>query len=56
MTSEACGGPNRLSIYSSTTNVTLLPVPVTLTTDLPGSWQYYGCVACVTLIFSLIVY
>ncbi|KLO11660.1 galactose oxidase [Schizopora paradoxa] len=42
---EACGGPNRMSIYSSTKNVTLLPVPVTQTTDLPGKWQYVGCIA-----------
>ncbi|TDL23466.1 copper radical oxidase [Rickenella mellea] len=42
---EACGGPNRMSIYTSTPNVTLLPVPVTQNTSLPGHWQYQGCIA-----------
>ncbi|KAF8577851.1 copper radical oxidase [Ramaria rubella] len=41
--SEACGGPNRLSVYSSQANVTLLPVPVVQNTSLPGNWQYQGC-------------
>ncbi|KAL0947951.1 hypothetical protein HGRIS_010580 [Hohenbuehelia grisea] len=40
---EACGGPNRLSVYSSSKNVTALPVPVVKNTSLPGSWQYKGC-------------
>ncbi|KAI0058608.1 copper radical oxidase [Artomyces pyxidatus] len=42
---EACGGPNRLSVYTSTGNVTALPVPVVLTNTLPGEWQYQGCLA-----------
>lgn len=41
--SEACGGPNRLSVYSSNGTVTALPVPVPLNTTLPGQWQYKGC-------------
>lgn len=40
--SEACGGPNRLSVYSSA-SITAFPVPTALTTDLPGQWQYKGC-------------
>ncbi|THG96101.1 hypothetical protein EW026_g5677 [Hermanssonia centrifuga] len=40
---EACGGPNRLSIYTSTVNVTALPVPSILNTSLPGNWSYQGC-------------
>lgn len=40
---EACGGPNRLSVYSSTVDITALPVPVAKTTDLPGNWEYAGC-------------
>ncbi|KAF9466725.1 copper radical oxidase [Collybia nuda] len=40
---EACGGPSRLSVYSSTGNVTALPVPIPLNTSLPGEWQYKGC-------------
>ena len=45
--SEACGGPNRMSIYSSTGNVTILPVPVPQNTSLPGKWEYQGCLAYV---------
>ncbi|EKM51419.1 uncharacterized protein PHACADRAFT_263533 [Phanerochaete carnosa HHB-10118-sp] len=40
---EACGGPNRLSVYSTGT-ITTLPVPTTQTTGLPGNWQYVGCI------------
>jgi hypothetical protein len=40
---EACGGPNRLSVYTSTGSVTALPVPVTQTTGIPGQWTYAGC-------------
>ncbi|KAH7906672.1 copper radical oxidase-like protein [Hygrophoropsis aurantiaca] len=42
---EACGGPNRLSVYTSTGNVTVLPIPTTQTTSLPGEWAYKGCLA-----------
>ncbi|KAG1865028.1 copper radical oxidase-like protein [Suillus subalutaceus] len=42
---EACGGPNLLSVYSSNGNITLLPVPVLQTTNLPGQWVYEGCLA-----------
>lgn len=41
--SQACGGPNRVSVYSSTGNVTVLPVPTPLQTGLPANWQYKGC-------------
>ncbi|THG96906.1 hypothetical protein EW026_g5007 [Hermanssonia centrifuga] len=40
---EACGGPNRLSVYTSTGSVTAYPVPVAQTTGLPGAWEYQGC-------------
>lgn len=42
---EECGGPNRLSVYSSTGNVTALPVAVPLKDNLPGQWKYVGCLA-----------
>ncbi|KAF8263422.1 copper radical oxidase [Lactarius quietus] len=42
---ESCGGPNRLSVYTSTGNVTAQPVPTVQTTGLPGSWQYSQCFA-----------
>ncbi|KAF8623873.1 hypothetical protein AX17_007275 [Amanita inopinata Kibby_2008] len=42
---EACGGPDRMSIYASITNITVLPVPVTLKDNLPGQWAYSGCLA-----------
>ena len=41
-TSEICGGPNLLSVYSNAT-ITILPPPTVQTTDLPGSWVYKGC-------------
>nr|ABD61575.1 copper radical oxidase [Phanerodontia chrysosporium] len=41
--SEACGGPNRLSVYSSGP-ITALPVPSAQTTGLPGNWKYSGCI------------
>ncbi|RPD57308.1 copper radical oxidase [Lentinus tigrinus ALCF2SS1-7] len=40
---EACGGPNRLSVYTSTGSVTVFPVPTPLKTGLPGQWAYQGC-------------
>ena len=40
--SEACGGVNRTSVYSSAP-VVALPVPVAQKTDLPGNWTYAGC-------------
>lgn len=42
---EECGGPNRLTVYSSTGKVTALPVAVPLETNLPGEWGYVGCLA-----------
>ncbi|EKM51417.1 uncharacterized protein PHACADRAFT_263528, partial [Phanerochaete carnosa HHB-10118-sp] len=41
---EACGGPNRLSVYTSTGNVTALPIPVAQNTSLPGNWTFQGCI------------
>jgi hypothetical protein len=46
--SEACGGPNRLSVYSSNGIVTALPVPTVMNSSLPGLWQYQGCLRLVT--------
>ncbi|KAF5353807.1 hypothetical protein D9758_010585 [Tetrapyrgos nigripes] len=40
---EACGGPNRVSVYSTTKNITSLPIPVVQNTSLPGNWSYAGC-------------
>lgn len=40
--SEACGGPNLLSVYSSVP-VVALPVAAAMTTNLPGNWSYAGC-------------
>ncbi|KAF7327563.1 hypothetical protein MKEN_00335300 [Mycena kentingensis (nom. inval.)] len=40
---EACGGGSRMSVYSTSQNVTILPVPTPQTTDLPGEWTYQGC-------------
>ena len=45
--SEACGGPSRLSVYTSTGSVTAYPIPTVQTIDLPGNWQYSRCLACV---------
>ena len=45
--SEQCGGPNRLSVYTSTGSVTVIPVPTVQTTNLPGNWQYSQCFAYV---------
>ncbi|KIJ67360.1 copper radical oxidase [Hydnomerulius pinastri MD-312] len=42
---EACGGPNRLSVYTSAGNVTALPIPALQNTTIPGQWQYQGCLA-----------
>ncbi|KAJ7758795.1 copper radical oxidase [Mycena maculata] len=40
---EACGAGNRMSVYSTTKNVTILPVPVPQNSSIPGSWTYQGC-------------
>ncbi|KAF8736996.1 hypothetical protein AX14_013631 [Amanita brunnescens Koide BX004] len=47
-TTEACGGPNRVSVYTSSEPITALPVPVTQKTGLPGQWSYAGCLQEVT--------
>ncbi|KAF7323641.1 Copper radical oxidase-like protein [Mycena kentingensis (nom. inval.)] len=38
-----CGAGNRLSIYSISPNITVIPIPVPQTEDLPGEWVYQGC-------------
>ncbi|KAJ7578021.1 WSC domain-containing protein [Mycena floridula] len=40
---EACGGANRISVYSTNPDVTIIPVPTAQTTDLPEGWAYAGC-------------
>jgi hypothetical protein len=45
--SEACGGPNRVSVYNSTGSVTALAVPIVQTTNLPENWKYSHCLAYV---------
>ncbi|KAF4569998.1 hypothetical protein EYR40_008982 [Pleurotus pulmonarius] len=42
---HACGAGNRLSIYSSTEEVAVYPVPAAKTEGLPGNWEYQGCFA-----------
>ncbi|KAF8197751.1 copper radical oxidase [Mycena galopus ATCC 62051] len=42
---QACGAGNRLSVYSTTPNITILPVPVPQNSSIPGSWSYQGCLA-----------
>ncbi|KAJ7479694.1 galactose oxidase [Mycena latifolia] len=42
---QACGAGGRLSVYSKTPNITILPVPAAQNTSLPGSWEYQGCLA-----------
>jgi len=49
--SEACGGRNRVSVYSSTSSVTAFPVPIVQTTKLPGNWKYSHCLAYVYFAF-----
>ena len=39
---EFCGGPNRLSVYSNS-NITVIPVPKPQNSSLPGNWTYAGC-------------
>ncbi|KAI0102622.1 copper radical oxidase [Nemania sp. FL0031] len=41
--SQRCGAGNILSVFSNETIVVYQP-PTALTDDLPGSWEYYGCV------------
>ncbi|KAK7018349.1 WSC domain-containing protein [Favolaschia claudopus] len=40
---EACGAGNRMSVYSTSKNVTILPVPIPQNSSIPGSWSYQGC-------------
>jgi len=42
---HACGGPNRVSLYSSVQTFTTYPPPTAKTTGLPGEYQYAGCFA-----------
>jgi hypothetical protein len=49
--SEACGGRDRLSVYTSTGSVTTFPIPTVQTIDLPGNWHYSRCLAYVYIVF-----
>lgn len=51
--SQACGGANRLSVYSTTETVQVLPVPVAQNTSLPGSWKYQGCLKYVNFLICI---
>ncbi|KAK7017651.1 galactose oxidase [Favolaschia claudopus] len=42
--STSCGAGNRLSIYSTSPNITILPVPIPQNSSL-GAWSYQGCLA-----------
>jgi WSC domain len=42
---HACGGPNRVSLYSSVQTFTTYPPPTAKKTGLPGQYQYKGCFA-----------
>ncbi|KAJ7364626.1 glyoxal oxidase N-terminus-domain-containing protein [Mycena albidolilacea] len=42
---QACGAGDRLSIYSTTQNITVIPIPTPQNTSIPGSWSYQGCLA-----------
>lgn len=44
-TTQFCGGPDRMSIYTSSKNLTVIPVPTVKTTGLPAGWTYQGCLA-----------
>lgn len=52
LSSEACGGPNRLSVYSKGP-ITSIPVPGPRTTGLPGQWGYKGCLRFVQLLETI---
>ncbi|KAI4190389.1 MAG: hypothetical protein L6R41_000841 [Letrouitia leprolyta] len=41
---QKCGAGSRLSVYA-TGNLTVYPVPKAQSTNLPGKWEYQGCVA-----------
>ncbi|TFK22851.1 copper radical oxidase [Coprinopsis marcescibilis] len=40
---QACGGPNLMSVYTSTGDVDVVPVPTTQIDNLPGNYKYEGC-------------
>ncbi|KAJ6552838.1 galactose oxidase [Mycena capillaripes] len=42
---QACGAGSRLSVYSTTQNITILPIPVPQNSSIPGSWSYQGCLS-----------
>jgi hypothetical protein len=42
---HACGGPNRVSLYSSVATFTTYPAPSALKTGLPGQYTYTSCYA-----------
>ncbi|KAK7047617.1 hypothetical protein VNI00_006385 [Paramarasmius palmivorus] len=41
--SEGCGGPNRLSVYATSSKIITLPAPEAQSTNLSGKWSYDGC-------------
>ncbi|KAL8943818.1 MAG: hypothetical protein Q9216_000811 [Gyalolechia sp. 2 TL-2023] len=41
---EKCGAGARLSVYASG-NLTVYPVPKAQSADLPGKWEYKGCIS-----------
>lgn len=41
---QLCGGPNRDSVYSTEMTLTVYPVPMVQSQDLPGDWKYEGCI------------
>ncbi|KAH7166532.1 glyoxal oxidase N-terminus-domain-containing protein [Dactylonectria macrodidyma] len=41
--SQMCGAGNRLSLYSDG-DFTIWPIPVAKEDDLPGEWEYKGCI------------
>ncbi len=50
---EICGGGNRMSIYSNQTTLVVTPIPHVQVADLPGSWNYSGCLMLVSPFFCI---
>lgn len=40
---QFCGGPDRMSVYTSLQNLTIVPAPKIVKTGLPAGWTYQGC-------------
>jgi hypothetical protein len=41
---QQCGGPSRLTVYSTQTNLTVIPPPKQNLSPGNGNWRYMGCV------------